>query len=199
MLSRRRTPRGVVAAGLVGAVLAGCGSSTAGPRPATPPSGFTVYRDAGFSVSVPAGYRAHSETIGGAPAGTHTVRLSPGGTSLDAANTDILLSHSAHLTASLQTLADNLRKADLADPQLGQIRVSVAPASVTGARSALLVRDTFVSPYALRGRARGRFERTWLMVATRKGGLVEIVVVREPQRGATLDPSKVIGSVRLSG
>lgn len=181
---------------LVALAIAACGSG--GSSAAKPPSGFVVYHGSGFSVSVPKSYVAQNDQIPSAPAGTHTVRLTPGGQSLDQANTDILLSRNDHTTFPLAQIAANLHKADLGDPDISQVTFSSSPAKVTGARSALLVREAYVSPYATSGSARGRFERTWLMIETKSGGLLDVVVALEPQRGATLNPGTVISSVRLS-
>lgn len=197
MLSRLRH-LSIVALLLAAAVAqSGCGSS-ASPA-ATAPKGFVVYHASGFSLSVPKGFQAHTDTVSGAPPGSETTRLTPAGQSLNQANTDILLTHDGHAPYPLQQIAANLRKADLGDPQLSQVRVSVSEATVTGAKSALLVRDSYNSPYSTSGSARGQFNRTWLMIETKAGGLIDVVVVVEPQRGARLNPGTVIGSVRLSG
>ncbi len=184
----------VVATGLVG-----CGSSSgasrqsAAPvRSSAPPAGFTVYHAYGFSFAAPKGLKSVAGDLQDLPAGASATTLTPQGQSPGVANTMIFAMYNPNLQYTVDQVASNLQKADATNPAETGVQTSISSTHVGGARTARIVSESYTAenPHTL-------YRRTWLMVSPRPGTLIDLVVVVEPKRGGTLDPSTVIDSFRL--
>ncbi len=164
------------------------------------PSGFSVYHASGFSFAAPSGYKATANPLQGLPPDASSYLLSPGNQQLSASNTQIMEIRNPHLDHPLDQVASTLRSADEANPSLRNVQTSEQTTTVKGAQAARIVSESYtavnpagVSPHTV------QFKRTWLMVTPNPSTLLDLVVITEPQRGGTLDPSTVFGTFRLGG
>jgi hypothetical protein len=177
---------------LIAALVAGCGSSLGGPSGKVP-AGFSVYHGYGFSFGLPPGFKRVPGSTPGLPAGAWSTSFSPGGQGPAVASSQIVAIVNTKLQYSVGQVAANLRRAESTDPAVSHLHVTDRAVSVHGARAARIVSESYIAPNPLTA-----YERTWLMVSPKRGLLIDLIVVREPDRGAKLDPDAVINSFRLS-
>jgi hypothetical protein len=193
----------VIAAALAAACLAGCGgggskhtqNSASAAASSTPlPSGFARYRAYGFTFAAPSDFKVAPGSVPGLPPGASAQTLTPNGQSPGVANTIIFEGYNPNLQQTIDQVAANLRQADATNPAQTGLQTSVSSVNVPGAQAARMVTESYISdnPHTL-------YKRTWLMVLPKPGLLMDLVVVTEPERGATLDPSTVLNSFRLGG
>ena len=167
----------------------------AGPTAA--PSGFSVFHGDGFTVAVPSNYQARAANLPGLPAGSWDRQLTAGGTADQATNAEILAMVNPHLQLSIDQVASQLRHAESTDSSLSDFHNTVRSATIPGAQQARIVTESYVSRYSNTSKAKTEIERTWLMVLPKRGTLIDVVVINEPQRGGDLDVDKIIDSFHL--
>jgi hypothetical protein len=210
----RRTVAGLTLTLLLAIPSAGCGSasqsksSSASPTPTSAsgstvspaaqavPPGFARYQANGFSFVAPSGFKvAPNGGVGGLPRGVSVQFLTPGGKRLENTSTQIIVGVNPHLRAGLDAVATSLEAADANSPSLTHVHTNVSTMTLPGAADVRIVTESYVGPGG--GRTRTHFRRTWLMVSPRRGTLLDLVVVDEPQRGGNLDAATVLDSFRL--
>jgi hypothetical protein len=190
----------IAALALPVALAVGCGStSSRSARPASAagptgkvPAGYSVYHGYGFSFALPPGFKRLAGSTPGLPAGAWSTSFSPGGKGPGVTNTEIVAIVNTHLQYTVGQVAANLQRAESNDPAVSRLHIVQRPATVPGARAARVISESYIAP-----NPRTAYERTWLMVSPKPGLLIDLIVVREPYRGANLNPSGVINSFRL--
>jgi hypothetical protein len=98
-----------------------------------------------------------------------------------------------NLQYTVGQVAANLQRAESTDPSVSQLQMAQRAVAVPGARAARVISESYIAP-----NPRTAYERTWLMVSPKPGLLIDLIIVREPYRGANLDPNAVINSFRLA-
>lgn len=204
----------VTVTSLVAILAAGCGSSasttssrSSGPAPsagsspsavatqAVPP-GFARYQGSGFTFIAPSGMKpAPDGGVSGLPPRASAVILTPGGSRVENANVQIIEGINPALGASLDAVALSLESADKGNKAMKNVHTSVGTMTVSGAENVRTVRESYVAEAG--DGHKTLFHRTWLMVSPKRGTLMDLVVVDEPQRGGTLDPATVLDSFKL--
>jgi hypothetical protein len=191
----------------VAILAAGCGSaaSTTSSRSSDPapavaaqaiPAGFARYHGSGFTFIAPSGMKpAPDGGVSGLPPRASAVILTPGGSRVEDANVQIIEGINPALGASLDAVALSLESADKGNKAMTNVHTSVGTMTVSGAENVRTVRESYVAE-AGDGHTT-LFHRTWLMVSPKRGTLMDLVVVDEPQRGGTLDPATVLDSFKL--
>jgi hypothetical protein len=183
------------------AVATGCGSSSSSRSTHTPsetgptgavPSGYSVYHGYGFSFALPPGFKRLPGTTPGLPAGAWSTSFSPAGKGPGVTNTEIVAIVNTNLQYTVGQVAANLRKAESTDPKVSSLQMAQRDVPVPGARAARVISESYIAP-----NPHTAYERTWLMVSPKPGMLIDLIVVREPYRGANLDPNGVINSFHL--
>jgi hypothetical protein len=175
-------------------------ASTPDPTASALPAGFSRYQADGFSFVAPSGMKAApGGGISGLPKGASAATLTPGGKSLESTNTQIMEAYNPRLRSdvSLGEVATSLQAADLNDPSVMDLHTSLSTMTVAGAQDVRTVTESYIARDG--AHAKTVFHRIWLMVMPRPGVLMDLVVIVEPQRGGTLDPTTVLDSFRLNG
>lgn len=201
MVFRGRFPVMILALALSGSLAAGCGAaSSAGSRNAATtgpsgkvPSGYSVYHGYGFSFALPPGFKLIPGSTPGLPAGSWSTSFSPGGKGPGVTNTEIVAIVNTNLQYTVAQVAANLRQAEASDQSVSNLQMAQRTITVPGARAARVISESYIAP-----NPRTAYERTWLMVSPRPGLLIDVIVVLEPYRGATLNPNAVLDSFHLS-
>jgi len=181
---------------------AGCGGSSSSTTTTvtTAPGGQVRYEALGVSFLGPHGLAANRQPFPGVPAGTPFVRLTPGGVTSTAATSEVFIIVNSNPADPLPVVVTKLQASESANPNISQLHSSVATVTVPGARDARAVTESYVSPIsATPGSPRTTFHRTFLLMITNSGKLIDMAAVTAPDRGGSLDPAAVIGSVRLIG
>jgi hypothetical protein len=204
----------VTVTSLVAILAAGCGSSsstTSSPNsdPAAVtrsisttaatqaiPAGFARYQGSGFSFIAPSGMKpAPDGAISGLPPRASAVTLTPGGKRVENANVQIIEGINPALRGSLDAVALSLESADAGNKAMKNVHTSISTMTVSGAENVRVVHESYVADAG--DGHKTLFHRTWLMVSPKRGTLMDLVVVDEPQRGGTLDPATVLDSFKL--
>lgn len=166
--------------------------------PGAIPAGFVRYRGEDFTFLAPSGFKpAPNGRIGGLPRGASAEILTPGGGRVERTNTQIIEGFNPRLRSnvSLDQVATSLETADHSDRSEKDVHTTITAMTVSGAEDVRIVTESYNGPVG--DGTRTTFHRTWLMVLARPGLLLDLVVVDEPQRGGTLNPTAVLDSFRL--
>jgi hypothetical protein len=164
------------------------------------PAGFARYQGHGFSFIAPVGMKPAADGgVSGLPRGASVDTLTAGGRSVQSAHTQIMEGINPRLRTDvdLSQVSTSLLAADASEPSVKNLHTNISTMTVNGARDVRLVSESYTAPGG--GRTRTLFRRTWLMVMPRRGILMDLVVIDEPQRGGRLDPGTVLDSFRLGG
>lgn len=207
MVSRIAGPVAIVALAVLTAALAtGCASSTRENRAqssngaiviapsASPPAGFSIYHGDGFSFAVPRGYQIQPADNPSVPLGASATTFSPAGEGSGEANAEITAVVNPNFQYTLAQAAASLGQAEASDPSVSDLHTAARDVTVPGAKEAQVINESYLA-----SNPRTVYQRTWLMVYPRPGLLIDLVVVLEPDRGATLSPNTVLDSFRLDG
>ncbi len=193
--SRARLASALAAAGILAT---GCGGSSppfSGAFHAPP--GYVAYHGSGYVVAVPAQFVAKPGSVGDQPPASTVIEITKAGHPAARAQSEILLLENPKLTFSLDQVVDNLERADRTNTALSNPQISVAKATVPGARDARIVTESYVAPDSPSDPTPTRFDRKWLMVLIKPGLLLDVVVANAPKLGGHVDANAVIDSLRL--
>lgn len=167
---------------------------------ATPPAGSVRYEALGVSFLGPHGLAANREPFPGISSGIPFVRLTPGGVASATANSEVFIIVNPNPRDPLPAVVTKLQASESANRKITDLTSSAATVNVAGARDARTVTESYVSAVSSEpGSPTTRFHRTFLLMITSAGKLIDMAAVTAPQRGGSLDPAAVIDSVRLIG
>lgn len=181
---------------------AGCGGSATSTSTTVAPSpaGSVRYEALGVSFLGPRGLSANREPFPGIPTGMPFVRLTPGGVASSAAKSEVFIIVNPHPRDPLPVVVTKLQASESANRNITKLTSSVATVNVAGARDARMLTESYVSPISSApGSPTTKFHRTFLLMTTSAGKLIDMAAVSAPERGGSLDSAAVIGSVRLIG
>ncbi len=152
-----------------------------------------MFRGYGFTFALPPGFKRLPGSTPGLPSGAWSTSFSLGGKGPGVTNTEIVAIVNTNLQYTVGQVAANLQRAESTDPSVSKLQMAQRAVTVPGARAARVISESYIAP-----NPRTAYERTWLMVSPKPGMLIDLIIVREPYRGANLDPNAVINSFRLA-